>query len=89
MQGVQVRSLVRELRFYKHVCMLSHFSHVQLCATLWTVALQAPTCLKAKKTNKQKKIKQKQYCNKFNKDLKMVHIKEKIFKKIKKITFSI
>ena len=24
------------------VAMLSHFSHVQLCATLWTVALQAP-----------------------------------------------
>ena len=22
--------------------MLSYFSHVQLCATLWTVALQAP-----------------------------------------------
>ena len=51
-QGVQVRSLVRELRFYKHVFMLSHFSRVQLCATLWTVALQAPTCLEAKKTNK-------------------------------------
>ena len=25
-----------------HACMLSHFSRVQLCATLWTVALQAP-----------------------------------------------
>ena len=24
------------------VCMLSHFSHVQFFATLWTVALQAP-----------------------------------------------
>ena len=24
------------------VRMLSHFSHVQLCATLWTVACQAP-----------------------------------------------
>ena len=24
------------------MCMLSHFSHVQLCATLWTVACQAP-----------------------------------------------
>ena len=23
-------------------CMLSRFSHVQLCATLWTVARQAP-----------------------------------------------
>ena len=34
-----------------HVCMLSHFSHVQLCATLGTEALQAPTCLRAKKTN--------------------------------------
>ena len=25
-----------------HACMLSHFSCVQLCATLWTVAQQAP-----------------------------------------------
>ena len=25
-----------------HVCVLSHFSCVQLCATLWTVARQAP-----------------------------------------------
>ena len=25
-----------------HACMLSHFSHVQLFATLWTVARQAP-----------------------------------------------
>ena len=25
-----------------HVCALSHFSRVQLCATLWTVAHQAP-----------------------------------------------
>ena len=25
-----------------HACMLSHFSHVQLCAILWTVACQAP-----------------------------------------------
>ena len=24
-----------------YMCMLSHFSHVQLFATLWTVALQA------------------------------------------------
>ena len=24
------------------VCLLSHFSYVQLCATLWTVALPAP-----------------------------------------------
>ena len=24
------------------VCALSRFSHVQLCATLWTVARQAP-----------------------------------------------
>ena len=23
-------------------CMLSHFSHVQICATLWTIAHQAP-----------------------------------------------
>ena len=25
-----------------HVCTPSHFSHVQLCATLWTIAHQAP-----------------------------------------------
>ena len=24
------------------MCVLSHFSHVELCATLWTVACQAP-----------------------------------------------
>ena len=28
-----------------HRCMLSHFSCVQLFATLWTVALQAPLSL--------------------------------------------
>ena len=27
---------------YIFVCMLSHFSHVQLFATLWTIACQAP-----------------------------------------------
>ena len=26
----------------KYTCILSHFSHVQLLATLWTIALQAP-----------------------------------------------
>ena len=25
-----------------HACMLSHISHVRLCATLWTAAHQAP-----------------------------------------------
>ena len=25
-----------------HVCVLGHFSRVQLCATLWTAACQAP-----------------------------------------------
>ena len=30
---------------------------------------------------KAKKYKQKQYCNKFNRDFKMVHIKKKILKK--------
>ena len=25
-----------------HTCVLSRFSHVQLCVTLWTVASQAP-----------------------------------------------
>ena len=25
--------------------MLSHFSHVQLCVTLWTIAHQAPLCM--------------------------------------------
>ena len=27
---------------YMHACMLSHFSCVRLCATLWTLAHQAP-----------------------------------------------
>ena len=30
------------LELYMYVCMLSHFSHVRLFATLWTVARQAP-----------------------------------------------
>ena len=47
--GVQIQSLVRELR--------SHMPHGQ----------------KGKKED----IKQKQCCNKFNKDFKMVHIKKK------------
>ena len=25
-----------------HACMLSHISHVRLCATIWTAAHQAP-----------------------------------------------
>ena len=25
-----------------YACVLSHFSHVRLCVTLWTIALQAP-----------------------------------------------
>ena len=28
--------------FENHACMLSRFSRVQLCATLWTIAHQAP-----------------------------------------------
>ena len=28
--------------FYMLLLLLSHFSHVQLCVTLWTVAHQAP-----------------------------------------------
>ena len=39
-------SLVLILTFFGfatwHMCMLSHFTHVQLFATLWTVAHQAP-----------------------------------------------
>ena len=27
---------------FSNACMLSHFSHVRLCATLWTAAHQAP-----------------------------------------------
>ena len=41
-----ITSLVLILTFFgfatRHVCMLSHFTHVQLFATLWTVAHQAP-----------------------------------------------
>ena len=32
----------------KLACMLSRFSHVQLCVTLWTVAHQAPQILQAR-----------------------------------------
>ena len=49
-----LRALLQLQEFRKHLkglnekackevtCMLSRFSHVQLCATLWTVASQAP-----------------------------------------------
>ena len=50
MQGMQVPSLVGELRFHMHF-------------GLWP--------------KKQKNIKQKQYCNKFNTDWKTAHIKKK------------
>ena len=33
-----------------HAGMLSHFSHVRLCATLWTVARQAPLASPGKNT---------------------------------------
>ena len=29
-----------------YVCILSHFSHIQLCATLWTIACQAPLSIR-------------------------------------------
>ena len=32
-----------------HVCVLGHFCHVQLCATLWTVASQAPLSIRFSK----------------------------------------
>ena len=32
----------REGSILVHACMLSRFSHVQLCVTLWTAACQAP-----------------------------------------------
>ena len=28
-----------------HVCVLSHFSHVQLFAAIWTVVYQGPLCI--------------------------------------------
>ena len=31
-----------KLAIWIDTCMLSHFSHVQFCATLWTAAHQAP-----------------------------------------------
>ena len=36
--------LVQWLRLHApmHACAISHFSHIQLCAPLWTVACQAP-----------------------------------------------
>ena len=35
-------SLVKKTGIQTASCMLSYFSHVQLCATLWTEACQAP-----------------------------------------------
>ena len=34
--------LTIELLLCMHVCMLSHFSHIQVFATLWTEACQTP-----------------------------------------------
>ena len=31
-----------DITYNMHACLLSHFSHVQLFVTLWTVACQAP-----------------------------------------------
>ena len=39
---LQARILEWVAIFFSHACMLSHFSHVRLCATLWTAAHQAP-----------------------------------------------
>ena len=37
-----IRSKIKFLPTSMHACTLSHFSHVQLYVTLWTVACQAP-----------------------------------------------
>ena len=47
---MDVESLTKELLAYyfsisMHVCVLSHFSHVWLCVTLWTAACQATNSL--------------------------------------------
>ena len=71
--------------------MLCLFSRVQLSATPWTGVCQAPLTMGFSKQEcglpiprvsgpKNQNTKEKQYCKKFIKDLKMVHIK-KIFKK--------
>ena len=42
----KTKSLSLPHYFTVHVCMLSHFSHIQFFATLWTVARQAPLSLR-------------------------------------------
>ena len=37
--------LTHKINLCRHVCVLSYFSHVWLCATLWTVARQAPLAM--------------------------------------------
>ena len=37
-----VLRFLKKIKIKLHACILSHFSHVQLFATLWTVAYQAP-----------------------------------------------
>ena len=39
------------LSLYVHGCMLSHFSHVQLFATVWTIAGQAPLSIRLSNWN--------------------------------------
>ena len=43
LEGSNVNDIVSlTFHLFYFACMLSHFSHVQLCVTLWTVANQAP-----------------------------------------------
>ena len=37
-----MRPCIKVLRTILNACLLSHFSHVQLCATIWTIARQGP-----------------------------------------------
>ena len=36
---------------YSEICMLSHFNHVRLCVTLWTIACQAPLSMEFSRKN--------------------------------------
>ena len=47
-KGIQISEDIKlslfedDMILYMHVCMLGHFSHVWLCATLWTAACKVP-----------------------------------------------
>ena len=41
-KGIGIITFIAQFFYFWNMCVLSHFSHVQLFVTLWTIACQAP-----------------------------------------------